>query len=44
MSDAEDEDLFPKTIAFPWAIVAFMVGAFFGFMVAAYSIPAGCLK
>jgi hypothetical protein len=42
----EDDDwaLFPKQVAFPWVIVAAMVGFFFGFMVAASAVPAGCFK
>lgn len=35
-----DEDV----VAFPWVIVAFLVGAFLGFMMAASAVPANCFK
>jgi hypothetical protein len=40
----EEEWFFPKHVAFPWVIVAGMLGALIGFMFAASAVPPGCFK
>jgi hypothetical protein len=44
MSEDDEIEFVPDKVAFPWVIVAFLVGGLFGFMIAASAVPPGCFQ